>query len=57
MYMLVHLHIFLAGYAFTASMLYIDPAPHRKSYMYRAIVSESPFRPIWIRLKLPYELF
>ncbi|MFS0723096.1 cytochrome c oxidase assembly protein [Paenibacillus sp. 1P07SE] len=37
-YILVHLHIFLAGYAFTASMLYTDPVPHRKSYMYRSIV-------------------
>nr|WP_163531326.1 cytochrome c oxidase assembly protein [Halobacillus ihumii] len=34
----VHLHMFLAGYLFTASMIYIDPTPHRYSFVYRAIV-------------------
>ncbi|MCM3598258.1 cytochrome c oxidase assembly protein [Metabacillus idriensis] len=34
----IHLHVFLAGYLFTVSMIYIDPAPHRTSYVYRAIV-------------------
>ncbi|MGP4062836.1 cytochrome c oxidase assembly protein [Halobacillus sp. H74] len=34
----VHVHVFLAGYLFTISMIYIDPIPHRKSYMYRSIV-------------------
>lgn len=37
-YVLVHLHIFLAGYIFTISVIYIDPTSHRKSYMYRTIV-------------------
>ncbi|WP_020620700.1 cytochrome c oxidase assembly protein [Paenibacillus daejeonensis] len=37
-YGLVHVHIFLAAYVFTASILYTDPAPHRKSYPYRAVV-------------------
>lgn len=35
---LVHLHVFMAGYVFTSSMIYIDPTPHRKSYLYRTIV-------------------
>ena len=36
-YMLVHAHILWAGYLFTASILYIDPVFHRKSYRYRGI--------------------
>ncbi len=35
---LVHFHVFIAGYLFTASMIYMDPAPHRFSFMFRAIV-------------------
>lgn len=35
---LVHFHVFIAGYLFTASMIYLDPAPHRFSFMFRAIV-------------------
>lgn len=34
----VHVHILLAGYLFTISMIYIDPVFHRKSFLYRAIV-------------------
>ncbi|MBN3527009.1 cytochrome c oxidase assembly protein [Paenibacillus apiarius] len=34
----VHVHVFLSGYLFTVSMIYIDPAPHRSSFVYRAIV-------------------
>ncbi|MGG4490947.1 cytochrome c oxidase assembly protein [Metabacillus idriensis] len=34
----IHIHVFLAGYLFTVSIIYIDPAPHRTSYVYRAIV-------------------
>ncbi|NKI22231.1 cytochrome c oxidase assembly protein [Paenibacillus dendritiformis] len=34
----VHLHLFLAGYLFTVSIIYIDPMPYRTSFMYRAIV-------------------
>ncbi|MEH7120610.1 cytochrome c oxidase assembly protein [Neobacillus vireti] len=34
----VHVHIFLAGYVFTSSIIYIDPAPHRTSFLYRAMV-------------------
>jgi putative membrane protein len=38
LHFLVHMHIFLAGYVFTASIIYIDPAPHRTSFLHRAIV-------------------
>lgn len=38
LYVLVHLHIFLVGYTFTVSMIYIDPISHRTSFLYRAIV-------------------
>ncbi|MET1177174.1 cytochrome c oxidase assembly protein [Peribacillus simplex] len=38
LYALVHFHVFIAGYLFTASMIYMDPAPHRFSFMFRAIV-------------------
>ena len=37
-YFFVHVHILLAGYVFTVSMLYIDPVFHRKSFLYRSIV-------------------
>ncbi|MCD7034413.1 cytochrome c oxidase assembly protein [Metabacillus sp. GX 13764] len=36
--LLIHFHLFAAGYLFTASILYIDPVPHRKSYYFRTIV-------------------
>ncbi|VEF48154.1 putative membrane protein CtaG family, copper [Bacillus freudenreichii] len=35
---LVHIHIFLAGYIFTAAMIYVDPVSHRFSYLFRTIV-------------------
>lgn len=35
---LVHVHVFWAGYLFTVSMVYVDPAPHRTGFLYRAIV-------------------
>ena len=38
LHLIVHFHVFLAGYLFTVSMIYIDPIPHRTSFMYRAIV-------------------
>ncbi|MED1472237.1 cytochrome c oxidase assembly protein [Bacillus salipaludis] len=38
LHMLVHIHVFLAGYLFTAAIIYMDPTPHRKSYFYRAMV-------------------
>ena len=38
LYLLIHIHVFLAGYLFTASIIYIDPVAHRFSYLYRSIV-------------------
>lgn len=38
LHILVHVHVFLAGYVFTASMIYIDPTPHRTSFVYRSTV-------------------
>ncbi|TCT19632.1 putative membrane protein [Melghiribacillus thermohalophilus] len=38
LYLLIHMHVFLAGYVFTASIIYIDPVFHRRSYTYRLIV-------------------
>lgn len=35
---LVHLHVFLAGYLFTMSIIYIDIVTHRYSFLYRAAV-------------------
>lgn len=35
---LVHFHMFAAGYLFTASILYVDPTPHRFSFSYRSSV-------------------
>lgn len=37
-HLVLHMHVFLAGYLFTASIIYIDPTPHRTSFTYRAIV-------------------
>ncbi|KHF38169.1 cytochrome c oxidase assembly protein [Halalkalibacter okhensis] len=38
LHILIHAHVFLAGYVFTLSMIYIDPNPHRTSYVYRSIL-------------------
>ncbi|MDT8861206.1 cytochrome c oxidase assembly protein [Alkalihalobacillus sp. MEB130] len=38
LHLFIHFHVFLAGYVFTVSMIYIDPTPHRTSYVYRSIV-------------------
>lgn len=38
LHVLIHAHVFMAGYLFTASFVSIDPAPHRKSFVYRAVV-------------------
>lgn len=37
-HIVLHMHVFLAGYLFTVSIIYIDPTPHRTSFTYRAIV-------------------
>lgn len=38
LYAIIHLHIFLAGYLFTVSIVYFDVTPHRFSFLYRSIV-------------------
>jgi putative membrane protein len=38
LHILVHAHVFVAGYLFTISIIYIDPVHHRFSFLYRAIV-------------------
>ncbi|WP_160722926.1 cytochrome c oxidase assembly protein [Bacillus sp. USDA818B3_A] len=38
LHLVVHMHVFLGGYIFTASIIYIDPAPHHRSFLYRGIV-------------------
>jgi len=38
LYLFVHIHLFLAGYFFTASMIYVEPIPHRFSFVFRAAV-------------------
>ncbi|MDG5787162.1 cytochrome c oxidase assembly protein [Evansella sp. AB-P1] len=38
LYVLVHFHVFIAGYLFTISIIYIDPIHKRTHYIYRAIV-------------------
>ncbi|MDN4494954.1 cytochrome c oxidase assembly protein [Ureibacillus aquaedulcis] len=38
LYVLVHIHVFFAGYVFTLSMIYIEVTPHRTSFRLRAVV-------------------
>ncbi|MET3576658.1 cytochrome c oxidase assembly protein [Bhargavaea ullalensis] len=38
LFLLVHAHLFLAGYLFTVSVLYFDPAPNGHSPLFRTIV-------------------
>ncbi|WP_047982747.1 cytochrome c oxidase assembly protein [Ornithinibacillus contaminans] len=51
---IIHIHIFLAGYLFTASMIYIDPVSHRKSYQYRSVVLVLAFAAHSILAKMIY---
>lgn len=37
-HVIIHLHIFIAAYLFTVSIIYFDPVFHRKSFQYRAIM-------------------
>ncbi len=37
-YALIHAHIFLAGYVFTAALVGVDPNPHRASMRMRSVV-------------------
>jgi putative membrane protein len=38
LHIVVHIHVFLAGYLYTISILYIDPVPHRYGFIFRAVV-------------------
>ena len=38
LHVVVHIHVFIAGYLFTISLLYIDPVSHRLSFPYRTTV-------------------
>ena len=38
LYAFVHLHVFLAGYLFTMSIIYVDLAPHRYGFILRSVV-------------------
>ncbi|MDN4606688.1 cytochrome c oxidase assembly protein [Sporosarcina highlanderae] len=38
LHIIIHIHVFLAGYLFTISLVYIDPVFHRFSYTYRTVV-------------------
>ncbi|RHW32402.1 cytochrome c oxidase assembly protein [Lysinibacillus yapensis] len=38
LYLFIHLHVFIAGYLFTLSILYIDPVAHQKSFQFRAFI-------------------
>jgi len=37
-HIVVHIHVFLAGYLFTMSIIYMEPTPHQLSFTYRSIV-------------------
>jgi len=38
LYVVIHIHIFLAGYIFTTSIIYVDLTLLRKSFLYRTVV-------------------
>lgn len=38
LHVFIHIHILLAGYLFTVSIIYIDPTSHQRSFFYRSIV-------------------
>lgn len=38
LHIMIHLHVFLAGYLFTISIIYIDLTTHRYSFLYRSVV-------------------
>ncbi|MFJ7183903.1 cytochrome c oxidase assembly protein [Lysinibacillus xylanilyticus] len=38
LFILIHIHIFLAGFLFTIAFIYIDPTPHQLSHVFRSIV-------------------
>ena len=38
LHLIIQFHIFVAGYLFTTSMIYMDPIAHRFSFIYRTVV-------------------
>jgi len=38
LHVVVHIHVFIAGYLFTISLIYIDPVSHRLSFVFRTTV-------------------
>lgn len=38
LHVFIHVHIFLAGYLFTISIIYIDPTPQQKPFIFRSVV-------------------
>ncbi|UGB32869.1 cytochrome c oxidase assembly protein [Metabacillus sp. B2-18] len=38
LHFIIHIHVFLAGYLFTSSMISFDPNPHKASFTYRTCV-------------------
>jgi putative membrane protein len=38
LHLAVHVHLVLAGFLFTATLVDADPLPHRRSHLYRALV-------------------
>lgn len=34
----IHVHLFIAGYLFTLSIIYIEPIPHKNSFVFRSVV-------------------
>jgi putative membrane protein len=54
LHILIHFHVFAAGYLFTAAIIYTDPAPHRTSYIVRAITMIMAFAGHGILSKLIY---
>ncbi|WP_323125828.1 cytochrome c oxidase assembly protein [Gracilibacillus oryzae] len=38
LHIIIHLHVFLAGYVYTLSIIYMEPLSHRTSYLYRSII-------------------
>ncbi|CAM4497583.1 cytochrome c oxidase assembly protein [Paenibacillus endophyticus] len=38
LHLIIHFHVFLAGYLFTVSIIYIDPKAHRTPFLNRTIV-------------------
>ena len=51
---MVHLHMVMAGYLFTVSIISVDPLPHRRSYSYRAAVLVAAFAAHDILAKVIY---